>query len=41
MHPTPKEFDKLAILTVALVANDRRARGLKLNHPEAESCSAP
>ncbi|MFF3868106.1 urease subunit gamma [Micromonospora sp. NPDC001898] len=35
MHLTPKEFDKLTILSMAVVANARRARGVKLNHPEA------
>ncbi|WP_320065602.1 urease subunit gamma [Micromonospora sp. RTGN7] len=35
MHLTPREFDKLTILTMAVVANARRAKGLKLNHPEA------
>lgn len=35
MHLTPRELDKLTILMVARVANDRRARGIKLNHPEA------
>ena len=35
MHLTPREQDKLTILSMALIANARRARGLKLNHPEA------
>jgi urease subunit gamma len=35
MHLTPRELDKLTILTLAQVANNRKARGLKLNHPEA------
>ncbi|MEU6024554.1 MULTISPECIES: urease subunit gamma [unclassified Micromonospora] len=35
MHLTPREFDKLTILSLAMVANARRAKGLKLNHPEA------
>ncbi|MFF5056392.1 urease subunit gamma [Micromonospora sp. NPDC000663] len=35
MHLTPKEFDKLTILSMAMVANARKARGIKLNHPEA------
>lgn len=35
MHLTPREKDKLLIFTAALVAERRRARGLKLNHPEA------
>jgi urease subunit gamma len=32
---TPREKDKLLIFTAALLAERRRARGLKLNHPEA------
>lgn len=35
MHLTPREQDKLTILSLAMIANARRARGLKLNHPEA------
>lgn len=35
MHLTPQERDKLLIFTAALVAERRRARGLKLNYPEA------
>ena len=35
MHLTPREMDKLLIFTAAEVARRRRARGLKLNHPEA------
>lgn len=35
MHLTPREIDKLLIFTAAEVARRRRARGLKLNHPEA------
>ncbi|HIK46870.1 MAG TPA: urease subunit gamma [Leptolyngbyaceae cyanobacterium M65_K2018_010] len=35
MQLTPQEKDKLLIFTAALVAERRRARGLKLNHPEA------
>ena len=35
MKLTPREKDKLLIFTAALVAERRRARGLKLNHPEA------
>jgi urease gamma subunit len=35
MHLTPREQDKLLIFTAAEVARRRRARGLKLNHPEA------
>jgi len=32
---SPREKDKLLIFTAALLAERRRARGLKLNHPEA------
>jgi len=35
MHLSPQEKDKLLIFTAALVAERRKARGLKLNHPEA------
>ncbi|MBW4462985.1 MAG: urease subunit gamma [Nodosilinea sp. WJT8-NPBG4] len=35
MQLTPQEKDKLLIFTAALVAERRRDRGLKLNHPEA------
>ena len=35
MELTPREKDKLLIFTAALVAERRRARGLKLNVPEA------
>jgi urease subunit gamma len=35
MQLTPQEKDKLLIFTAALVAERRKARGLKLNHPEA------
>jgi urease subunit gamma len=35
MHLTPKELDKLTLLTVGLIAERRLAKGLKLNHPEA------
>ncbi|MGN0895073.1 MAG: urease subunit gamma [Succinivibrio sp.] len=35
MNLTPREKDKLLIFTAALVAERRRARGLKLNYPEA------
>jgi urease subunit gamma len=35
MDLTPREKDKLLIFTAGLVAERRRARGLKLNHPEA------
>ena len=35
MNLTPREKDKLLIFTAALLAERRKARGLKLNHPEA------
>lgn len=35
MQLTPQEKDKLLIFTAALVAERRKARGLKLNYPEA------
>ena len=35
MQLTPQEKDKLLIFTAALVAERRKERGLKLNHPEA------
>jgi urease subunit gamma len=35
MELTPREIDKLHIFMAALVAERRRARGLKLNYPEA------
>src|SRR6516225_5684139 len=37
MHLTPREVDKLVIFSAAELARKRRARGLKLNHPEAVS----
>ncbi len=35
MDLTPREKDKLLIFTASLLAERRRARGLKLNYPEA------
>ena len=35
MELSPREKDKLLLFTAALVAERRKARGLKLNHPEA------
>jgi urease subunit gamma len=32
---TPHEKDKLLLSVAAMVARDRRARGVRLNHPEA------
>jgi urease gamma subunit len=34
MDLSPREKDKLMIYVAAMVARDRRARGLKLNYPE-------
>jgi urease subunit gamma len=34
MHLTPREVEKPIIFTTREVATRRRARGLKLNHPE-------
>nr|MBA2449662.1 urease subunit gamma [Chloroflexota bacterium] len=35
MKLTPREQDRLTIFTMAELARKRRARGLKLNHPES------
>lgn len=35
MELSPREKDKLLLFTAALLAERRRARGLKLNYPEA------
>jgi urease subunit gamma len=35
MHLTPREIEKLMIATAADLARKRRARGLRLNYPEA------
>ena len=35
MHLTPQERDKLLIYLAGELARARKARGLKLNHPEA------
>jgi urease gamma subunit len=35
MKLTPREQDRLTIFTMAELARKRRARGVKLNHPEA------
>lgn len=35
MQLTPQEKDKLLIFTAALLAERRKARGIKLNYPEA------
>ncbi len=34
MNLSPREKDKLMIYVAAMVARDRKARGLKLNYPE-------
>jgi urease gamma subunit len=35
MHLTPREVDKLLVFSAGELARKRRARGLKLNYPEA------
>ena len=35
MHLTPREQEKLLVVVAADLARRRRARGLRLNHPEA------
>jgi len=35
MELTPREKDKLLLFTAALLAERRKEKGLKLNHPEA------
>lgn len=35
MHLSPPERDKLLIYLAAVLARERRARGVKLNYPEA------
>lgn len=35
MELTPREKDKLLLFTAALVAERRKARGVKLNYPES------
>ncbi len=35
MNLTPHEQDKLLVSLAAMIARERAARGLKLNHPEA------
>ena len=35
MNLSPREKDKLMIAVAAMVAADRKKRGVKLNHPEA------
>ena len=40
MHLTPKETDRLQLFLAAELARRRRARGLKLNYPEARALIA-
>lgn len=40
MHLTPKEVDRLLLFLAAELARKRRARGLKLNYPEARALIA-
>ena len=35
MNLSPREKDKLLLYTAAIVARDRKQRGVKLNYPEA------
>ncbi|MBM9595151.1 urease subunit gamma [Roseitranquillus sediminis] len=35
MNLTPREKEKLLVSLAAMVARERRARGVRLNHPEA------
>ena len=35
MHLTPREIEKLALLTLGAIAEKRLKKGLKLNYPEA------
>src|SRR5882757_5051348 len=35
MHLSPADQDKLLLSMAGLIARERRARGVKLNHPEA------
>lgn len=35
MHLTPKEIDKLMLLSLGAIAGRRKEKGLKLNYPEA------
>ena len=41
MELTPREKDKLLLFTAALLAERRKARGLKLNYPEAVALISP
>ena len=35
MHLTPREIDKLMLLSLGMIAERRKQKGLKLNYPEA------
>jgi len=35
MHLTPREIEKVLIYSLAAVAEKRREKGIKLNHPES------
>ena len=37
MHLTPREVDKILIYSMAEIALKRKAKGLRLNHPESVS----
>lgn len=37
MHLTPREMEKVMVYAMAEVAVKRKAKGIKLNHPEAMS----
>jgi urease subunit gamma len=37
MHLTPREMEKVMVYAMAEVAFKRKAKGIKLNHPEAMS----
>ena len=40
MHLTPKEIDKLMLLSLGMVAERRMKKGLKLNYPASQFCGA-
>ena len=42
MHLTPREIEKILLYSLAEISLKRKAKGLKLNHPEAMSviCAA-
>ena len=42
MHLTPREIEKVLVYSLAEISLKRKAKGLKLNHPEAMSviCAA-